>query len=65
MAMQGTISVIKSDAVAKNVIGGGSGCIEKTGLAVTAKMMCPSQEPASGFFAVYKERSLYNVRAVF
>ena len=65
MAMQGTISVIKSDAVAKNVIGDVYDCIEKLGLVVSAKMMRLSHDLVRAFFAVHKEHFFYNARADF
>lgn len=56
-----TISIIKPDAVAKNVIGQIYDRFEKAGLKiVAAKMLQLSQEQAQGFYAVHKERPFYN-----
>lgn len=56
-----TISIIKPDAVAKNVIGQIYDRFEKAGLKiVAAKMLQLSEEQAQGFYAVHKERPFYN-----
>lgn len=61
MAVERTISIIKPDAVAKNVIGEIYARFEKGGLKiVAAKMMHLSKQQASGFYAVHKERPFYN-----
>ncbi len=61
MAVERTISIIKPDAVAKNVIGEIYARFEKGGLKiVAAKMMHLSKEQAGGFYAVHKERPFYN-----
>ena len=61
MAIERTISIIKPDAVAKNVIGQIYARFEKAGLQiVAAKMMHLSQEQAEGFYAVHKERPFFN-----
>ncbi len=61
MAVERTISIIKPDAVAKNVIGEIYSRFEKAGLNVVAsKMMHLSQEQAGGFYAEHKERPFYN-----
>lgn len=61
MAVERTISIIKPDAVAKNVIGQIYDRFEKAGLQiVAAKMVQLSQEQAEGFYAVHKERPFYN-----
>ena len=61
MAVERTISIIKPDAVAKNVIGEIYSRFEKAGLKiVAAKMKQLSQEEAGGFYAVHKERPFYN-----
>ena len=55
MAVQRTISIIKPDAVAKNVIGDIYNRFEKAGLrVVAAKMVHLSEEEAGGFYAVHK-----------
>jgi len=60
MAVQRTISIIKPDAVAKNVIGDIYNRFEKAGLrVVAAKMVHLSEEQAGGFYAVHKERPFF------
>jgi len=60
MAIERTISIIKPDAVAKNVIGEIYSRFEKAGLQiVAARMMHLSQEQAGEFYAVHKERPFY------
>lgn len=60
MAIERTISIIKPDAVAKNVIGDIYARFEKAGLKiVAAKMMQLSQQQAEAFYAVHKERPFY------
>ena len=55
-----TISIIKPDAVAKNVIGAIYTRFEEAGLrVVAAKMLHLSQEMAGEFYAVHKERPFY------
>ncbi|MCR8915567.1 nucleoside-diphosphate kinase [Marinobacter panjinensis] len=61
MANERTLSIIKPDAVAKNVIGEIYTRFEKAGLAiVAAKMMHLTQEQAEGFYAEHKERPFFN-----
>ena len=61
MAVEQTISIIKPDAIAKNVIGQIYDRFEKAGLqVVAAKMLHLSKEQAEGFYAVHKERPFYN-----
>ena len=56
-----TLSIIKPDAVAKNVIGEIYTRFEKAGLKiVAAKMQHLSREQAEGFYAVHKERPFFN-----
>ncbi|MDX1467406.1 MAG: nucleoside-diphosphate kinase, partial [Halomonas sp.] len=60
MANQRTLSIIKPDAVAKNVIGEIESRFEKGGLKiVAAKMMQLSEEKAGGFYAEHKERPFF------
>lgn len=61
MALERTISIIKPDAVAKNVIGQIYTRFENAGLKiVAAKMALLSKEEAEGFYAVHKERPFFN-----
>ena len=61
MAIEQTFSIIKPDAVAKNVIGEIVSRFEKNGLQIVAsKMLHLSKEQAEGFYAVHKERPFYN-----
>ncbi len=61
MAIERTISIIKPDAVAKNVIGEIYARFEKAGLKiVAAKMLHLSREQAEGFYAVHKSRPFFN-----
>jgi len=60
MSMERTFSIIKPDAVAKNVIGDIYSIFEKAGLRiVAAKMLQLSREQAKGFYAIHKERPFY------
>ena len=60
MAVERTISIIKPDAVAKNVIGDIYNRFEKAGLRiVAARMLHLSREQAGEFYAVHKERPFY------
>jgi nucleoside-diphosphate kinase len=61
MAVERTISIIKPDAVAKNVIGEIYSRFEKAGLKiVAAKMVQLNRQQAEGFYAVHKERPFFN-----
>ena len=61
MAIERTISIIKPDAVAKNLIGDIYQRFEKAGLRiVAARMEHLSAEKAGEFYAVHSERPFYN-----
>ncbi|MFA6178242.1 MAG: nucleoside-diphosphate kinase [Methylophilaceae bacterium] len=60
MAVERTLSIIKPDAVAKNVIGQIYTRFESNGLKiVAAKMAQLTQAEAEGFYAVHKERPFF------
>ncbi len=60
MAIEQTFSIIKPDAVAKNIIGEIYSRFEKGGLRiVAAKMLHLTREQAEGFYAVHRERPFY------
>lgn len=60
MAIERTISIIKPDAVAKNVIGQIYARFEKAGLKIiAAKMMHMTKQQAEGFYAVHKARPFF------
>ena len=60
MALERTLSIIKPDAVAKNVIGEIYSRFEKSGLkVVAAKMKHLSKQEAEGFYAVHRERPFF------
>lgn len=60
MAIQRTISIVKPDAVGKNVIGQIYSRFESNGLKiVAAKMKHLSRAEAEGFYAVHKERPFF------
>ena len=61
MAIEQTLSIIKPDAVAKNVIGEIYSRFEKAGLKIIkAQMIHLSKEEAEGFYEVHKERPFFN-----
>ena len=60
MAIERTISIVKPDAVAKNIIGQIYSRFEQNGLRiVAAKMKHLSVREAQDFYAVHKERPFY------
>ena len=60
MAIERTLSIIKPDAVAKNVIGQIYSRFEGAGLKiVAARMKQLSREEAEGFYAAHKERGFF------
>ncbi len=61
MALERTLSIIKPDAVAKNVIGEICSRFEQAGLKVAAaKMKQLSKQEAEGFYAVHRERPFFS-----
>jgi nucleoside-diphosphate kinase len=60
MAIERTLSIIKPDAVAKNVIGQIYSRFEGAGLKIIASRMAwLSEREAGGFYAVHKERPFF------
>ncbi|OQY70193.1 MAG: nucleoside-diphosphate kinase, partial [Rhodocyclaceae bacterium UTPRO2] len=60
MAVERTLSIIKPDAVAKNVIGKIYSRFEANGLTVVAARMRHLSRPeAEGFYAVHRERPFF------
>jgi nucleoside-diphosphate kinase len=60
MAIERTLSIIKPDAVAKNVIGQIYTRFEGTGLKIIASRMAQlSRAEAEGFYAVHRERPFF------
>jgi len=61
MAVERTLSIIKPDAVARNVIGEIYARFEKAGLKIiAAKMAHLSRTDAEGFYSVHKGRPFFN-----
>jgi len=61
MTMEKTLSIIKPDAVKKNVIGEIYSRFEKAGLKIIqAQMISLTQEEAEGFYEVHKDRPFFN-----
>ena len=61
MAVERTLSIIKPDAVANNVIGEIYSRFEKAGLKiVAARMLQLNDESAGGFYAEHKGKSFYD-----
>ena len=66
MALERTLSIVKPDAVAKNVIGEIYSRFEKAGLKIAAaKMKHLSRKEAEGFYAVHRERPFFNALVEF
>jgi nucleoside-diphosphate kinase len=60
MAIERTLSIVKPDGVAKNLIGEVYRRFESAGLRiVAAKMMALTQSQAEGFYAVHRERPFF------
>jgi nucleoside-diphosphate kinase len=60
MTVERTLSIVKPDGVAKNLIGEVYRRFEKAGLKiVAAKMLKLRQDQAEGFYAVHKARPFY------
>lgn len=60
MSKERTLSIIKPDAVAKNVIGAIESRFEQAGLKIAAaKMLHMDKHMAGEFYAVHKERPFY------
>ena len=60
MAVEQTLSIIKPDAVKKNVVGKIIARFEQAGLRVVeARMMQLSRKEAEGFYAVHRERPFF------
>ena len=60
MALERTLSIIKPDAVAKNVVGKIYSRFESNGLKiVAARMVHLSRREAEGFYAVHRERPFF------
>ena len=61
MTIEKTLSIIKPDAVKKNVIGEIYSRFEKASLKIVqAQMISLTQEEAEGFYEVHKERPFFN-----
>lgn len=61
MSIERTFSIVKPDAVAKNVVGEIYSRFEKGGLRIIAsKMLQLTKQQAEGFYAVHKERPFFN-----
>ncbi len=61
MAVERTLSIVKPDAVAKNVIGQIYSRFEASGLKIiAARMVHLSRNDAEGFYAVHRQRPFFN-----
>lgn len=66
MALERTLSIVKPDAVTKNVVGEIYSRFEKAGLKIAAaKMKHLSRKEAEGFYAVHRERPFFNALVEF
>jgi nucleoside-diphosphate kinase len=66
VAIQRTLSIIKPDAVAKNVIGEINNRFEKAGLRIAAaRMMQLTKQQAEEFYGVHKERPFFSALVSF
>jgi hypothetical protein len=65
MALERTLSIIKPDAVAKNVIGEIYARFEKAGLKVVAAKYKQLSRREAGFYAVHRERPFFNALVEF
>lgn len=66
MVKEKTLSIIKPDAVKKNVIGKILERFESSGLEIAAmRMMHLSQEQAESFYAIHRERSFFGELVAF
>ncbi len=66
MAVERTLSIIKPDAVAKNVIGQIYSRFEQAGLRIAAARMTHlSRQQAEGFYAVHKDRPFFGELVAF
>ena len=60
MALERTLSIVKPDGVARNLIGDVYHRFEKAGLRiVAARMLLLTQRQAEGFYAVHRERPFF------
>ena len=61
MAVERTLSIVKPDGVAKNLIGEVYRRFEKAGLKIIgAKMLKLRTDQAEGFYAVHRQRPFFN-----
>lgn len=66
MAVERTLSIVKPDAVSKNLIGEIYKRFESAGLQiVAARMLHLTREQAEGFYAVHRERPFFNALVEF
>ena len=60
MALERTLSIVKPDGVARNLIGEVYRRFERSGLRIiAARMLCMSEAQAERFYAVHRERPFY------